>query len=134
MNICAELFKSLLDSKNCTSGVDELEDGTTVITFPYDGKTALCFFAGDQGQYFSLYLTYEEIPDDKIAELIFLANELNKEYKWVKFYVDDRKNFMLQDDAILTPETAADEAFELLVRLLNIGNDIKKAVMKAIYA
>ena len=37
------------------------------------------------------------------------------------------------DDAILTPSTAAAEAFELLLRLIKIGDEVKPQIMRAIY-
>lgn len=134
MNACAELFKAHLDSKNFIYSVSESSGGGTIIDFPYEGKTTRCYFTGDNGEYLSLYLLYEHIPEDKIADVIFLCNELNTEYKWVTFYVDKDGDLMIHDDAILSIENAADEAFELLVRSINISGEVKSRVMKAIYA
>jgi hypothetical protein len=41
---------------------------------------------------------------------------------------------VFHDDAILSPSNAADEAFELLLRTLKIGDDVKPQIMRAIYA
>ena len=41
---------------------------------------------------------------------------------------------MIHDDAILAVDTAAEEAFELLVRMVKIGEDVKPRIMRAIYA
>ncbi|MBE6779027.1 MAG: YbjN domain-containing protein [Ruminococcaceae bacterium] len=134
MNACAEAFAALLESKGLQyqSGVDK--DGDSVIDFPYNGKVTKCFFAGEDGAYFSLYQVYERIPEDKYADLLFLCNELNCRYKWATFYVDGDRDLVIHDDALLTVDTAADEAFELLVRIIKIVDDVKPAVMKAIYA
>ena len=134
MNACAELFKEYLDSKNFIYTVTEGSDNDIIIDFPYEGKTTRCFFTGECGEYLSLYLLYEHIPEDKIADVIFLCNELNTEYKWVTFYVDKDGDLMIHDDAILSLENAADESFELLVRTINISGEVKSRVMKAIYA
>jgi hypothetical protein len=40
---------------------------------------------------------------------------------------------VLHLDAILEPSAATEDAFELLVRLLNIGDEVKPVIMKAIY-
>ena len=61
-------------------------------------------------------------------------HELNAKYKWATFFVNDKKEFVLHDDAILAPATAADETFELLLRILSIADDVKAPLMKAIYA
>jgi hypothetical protein len=41
---------------------------------------------------------------------------------------------VLHLDAILEPSAETEDAFELLVRLLNIGDEVKPVIMKAIYA
>ena len=134
MLACAELFINLLESKNLKYNAGVLKDGEVLVDFPFEGKAVKCIFAGNDGEYLSLYLVYEKIPEDKMADLIFLCNELNAKFKWVKFYVDKDGDLMLQDDSILTPETAAMEAFELLLRMISIGQDVKASVMRAIYA
>ena len=131
---CAELFVELLKSKNLNfqSGVDK--DGDSVVEFPYQGKVLKVFFCGNEGQYMSMYLVYERVPADKLTDLIFACNELNSQYKWVTFYVDRDNDIVLHDDAILSVENAADEAFELMLRILKIGEDNKAKIMRLIYA
>ena len=134
LNTCAQLFAEDLKSKDLAfeTGVDQ--DGDSVIKFPYKGKTASMFFTGDDGKYFSIYMAYEPVPEDKITDVILACNELNNQYKWVTFYVDHNNYVVLHDDAILSIESAVDEAFELLVRTMNIGEQAKPTIMKAIYA
>ena len=74
MHTCAELFTASLDEKNLRYTVGTDRDGDTIVDFPYDGKIAKCFFSGDNGEYFSLYLVYERIPEEKLADLIFMCN------------------------------------------------------------
>lgn len=127
-----ELFKEFLDSKgfNYASHIDD--DGDGVVDFPYDGKVVKCFFSGDK--YLSLYIVFERVPEDKLADVIFLCNDLNSRYKWVTFYVDKDGDVIIHDDAVISVETAADEAFELIIRMLDITKDTKAEIMKCIYA
>ena len=134
MNLCAELMKKDLDAKNMNFTTGTTKKGDSVIEFPYKGKTAKMFFCGDEGHYLSIYVVYEEVPKDKTVDTIIACNALNVQYKWVTFYVDDDNDVVLHLDAILSPATAAEEAFELLVRTLNIGDEAKPIIMKAIYA
>ncbi len=134
MSACAELFTALLDSKGLRYGSHVDNDGDTVVDFPYQGKVAKCFFSGDEGKYFSLYIVYENVPEDKFADVLFVCNELNNKYKWATFYIDKDRDLVIHDDALLSVETAAEEAFELLARILNIGSEAKPLIMKAIYA
>ena len=134
MNTCAELLKKYLEEKKFNFKTSIVKDGDSLIEFPYQGKIARMFFSGDEGQYLSIYVEFERVPEDKKAEAIFACNQMNVQYKWVTFYVDNDKDLILHLDAILSPETAAEEAFELLVRTLQIGDDAKPMIMKAIYA
>ncbi len=131
---CAQLFIDELEAKNLNFDQRELDDGDCIVSVPYNGKNARCIFSGDNGEYLSMYLQYENVPKEKILEVLVACNELNCKYKWISFYVDKDNDIMLHDDAILCPETAADEAFELMVRMLKIMEDIKPVIMKAIYA
>ena len=134
MLICAQEFIDNLKEKNLNFQHAETETGNVVVDFPYQGKVTKCIFSGEEGQYFSMYLVYERVPEDKVADLIFLCNQLNAEYKWVTYYVDNDNDFVMHDDAIVSADSAGAECFELLVRMLKISEDIKPRIMKAIYA
>ena len=134
MNACAELFVKNLKEKNLNFATADTDQGDTVVDFPYQGKVTKLIFSGETGEYCSLYLVYERVPEDKIANVIFTCNELNAEYKWVTFYVDKDNDLVIHDDAILSVESAAEEAFELLVRMLKVTDDLRPRIMKAIYA
>ena len=82
----------------------------------------------------SMYLVFESVPAEKIPDMLVVCNELNSTYKWVKFYLDSDNDLVLQDDAILSPDSAADEVFELMLRMFDVGKDAKNQIMKAIYA
>ena len=133
LNTCATLFVEDLKSKKLNFHSGTNGNGDSVVEFPYEGKVAKIFFSGDQGKYMSIYLVFERVPADKVADVIFACNDLNCKYKWVTFYVDKDNDVILHDDAILTPSTAADEAFELLLRLIKIGDEVKPQIMRAIY-
>ena len=134
MKTCAERLKENLESKNLNFECGTDKDGDSIIEFPYQGKVAKMFFSGEEGQYLSIYLVFERVLEEKLADVIFVCNELNAKYKWVTFYVDKDNDVMFHIDAVLTPETAAEVAFEMLIRILKIGDDVKPIIMKAIYA
>lgn len=133
LNTCATLFTQNLESKklNFRSGTNGNND--SVVEFPYEGKIARMFFCGETGSYLSIYLVYESVPENKVSDMIFTCNDLNCAYKWITFYVDKDNDVILHDDAILSVDTAADEAFELLVRMLKIGDEVKPQIMRTIY-
>lgn len=133
LNTCAELFVNDLKAKDMNFGSGTNGD-VSYVEFPYQGKVAKLLFSGENGQYLSIYLVYERVPEEKFADMILTCNEMNCMYKWVTFYVDDDSDLILHDDAILSEEHAADEAFELLVRILKIGEEVKPKIMRTIYA
>lgn len=134
LNVCAQRFANTLQDKDLKYQTDIADDGKSVILLPFQGKVVRMFFGGENGKYLSMYLVFERVPDEKVTDVILKCNELNCQYKWVTFYVDKDKDITLQNDAILTESTAADVAFELLVRMLQISDEVKPAIMKAIYA
>lgn len=134
MNVCAQRFIDELNAKDLNYQIGEADDGDVCIDFPYQGKVTKCFFSGEQGQYMSQYLVFERVPEDKLTKVVLKCNALNCHYKWVTFYVDKDKDVVLHNDAILTEATAADEAFELLIRLVKIAEEVKPEIMKTIYA
>ncbi len=133
LNKCAELFTNHLNEEGLSfsSGVDG--DGDSVVEFPYKGKKTKIFFTGEDGSYLSMYLVYENVPEERRTDVICICNDLNCQYKWVKFYVDKVDNVVIQHDAILNVENSAAEAFELLVRMIQISEEAKPIIMKGIY-
>ena len=134
MLLCADMFAQYLKSKNFNFSTKDLENGETLIDFPYQGKLFRCFFSGENGKYLSLYLVYEKVPEDKFMDALLLCNQINTEYKWVTAFVNKNSDFVFHDDAILSLENAADESFELLARMISMSDGLKPSIMKMIYA
>lgn len=134
LNTCATRFTDFLDSKDLRYDTKLGERGRSIVSFPYDGKVTKLYFSGDDGTYLSMYTIYESVPAEKAADILVVCNELNCKYKWVKFYLDDDNDLIVEADAILTVSTAADVAFELMLRLFDITGESKAKIMKAIYA
>lgn len=134
MNICAQAFANNLDSKNLTYSVTRDDDSRTVISFPYKQRRTSIIFAGEEGIQCQFQTVIESVPEDKVMDLIVVCNSLNTQYRFVKFVVDSDNDLMNYSDAILTPETAGDECFEVLLRSLQIIEEAKPTFMKAIYA
>ena len=132
MLLSANSFMEELQSKNLKFTFRELSEDDVVVSFPYNGKTTNYFFSGENGKYVSMYTLFEKIPDDKLDRLYAVCNSLNAEYKWFKFYIDKDNDLMIQDDAILFPQCAASECFELLTRRVNILDEVKTPIMNAL--
>lgn len=67
MSICAEALKKFLDSKNATYDETTGSDGSTVISIVYEKIRTNLRFAGDNGEYLTLFIFFEKIPENKLA-------------------------------------------------------------------
>ena len=132
MLTCAQAFVDKLAKEGLQYATGNTEKGDTVVDFPYQGKNLRCLFSGELGEYVSFYIVYEHVPQEKVGKLLCLCNKLKSEYQWVSFYLDSDDDLVLHCDAIVTPETANEICFELLVRTLKISEDIKPEVMKSL--
>ena len=133
MKKCAELFIQALKEKELKFDVKEAPDGDVIVRIGFDNKITNFVFSGETGEYVSMYTPFESVPAAKIPNVLFECNKLNSTYKWLKFYIDNDNDLMVEDDAILSEENAANECFELLVRRVSILKDVKPAIMRAIY-
>ena len=134
MVICAEMFVELLKSKELRYDVHEMDDGTCFVRFPYQGRVTTLMFSGDDnGVHVGLRTVFEKCPPEKVPDLLVICNSLNVQFRWLKFCIDNDNNIMVEDDAILNPETAGDECFELLVRTIQIMDEVKPTIMRGIF-
>ena len=134
MNTCAKAFVNELESKNLNYEVKELEKETLVI-FPYDNRKTTFVFSGDDGEYSQMMTVIESMPnDEKFVEAVMACNEQNRRFRFVKFVVDNDNDIMALSDAILDPNSAGEESFELLVRCLKIIKEARPQIMKVIYS
>ena len=134
MVTCAEAFTANLDSKEIRYTVCERENGGIIIQVPFSGKVTNVIFDGDDnGTHPALRTVFETCPSDRIADVLVVCNQMNQRFRWVKFYVDNDSDVMIEDDAIVTPENAGEELFELLIRTVNIMKDAKPSIMRAMF-
>ena len=133
MLLCAQRFIDSLKEKEIGFDLREGSDGDVLIRFMYDGKPTTYIFSGPDGCYVTMLTHFENVPAEKLADMYAVCNSLNAHYKWLKFYVDKDNDLMIDDDAIVSEESAADECFELLIRRFNIIKDAKPEIMRGIY-
>lgn len=99
-----------------------------------DHVEVLLIFDGDTTMGLRSF-NYVKFPEEKKAAMYQLCSEMNKQYRWVKFYVDEQDNTItLSDDAVIQVETAGEESFELMMRLIGIADQAYPTFMKALWA
>lgn len=74
-----------------------------------------------------------KVPSAKLMDMYVLMNELNYEYRWIKFFIDSDDEVTVSDDAVIEPATAGEELFELMQRFLNIIDEVYPRIMKVVW-
>lgn len=137
MNSAAKLFCDYLDQKN----IKYSEVDSEVIRITYTGENCptipVNFTFSDDGrnvsiQSFSISKINKEDGKQYLAALL-TCSELNKKYRWVKFYLDDDCEITAEDDAVIDPYTTGEECFKLLGHMINIVDKAYPIIMKMIW-
>lgn len=76
-----------------------------------------------------------KIPRNKLDKMILLANQYNKKYRFVKFVVNtDDNTLQLDVDLPVKNEHPAEIAFEVLLRIMKILDEVSADFMRCIWA
>lgn len=132
-NVSCDKFTRFLDGKDirysrrndsCISiGWDDLKNIKSVaviISFDEDGKRV------ELRSY-----SVGSFKDELFTKGLIACNEVNKKYRWVKFYLDDDQDVVATDDAVIDSRTSDDECFELMIRMMSIIDESYPTFMRA---
>ncbi len=72
--------------------------------------------------------------DDKMAGGMIACNMLNKQYRWVKFFLDDDSDVVAQIDAYVDEPTCGSECLSLVRRMVNIIDEAYPTFMRALWS
>jgi hypothetical protein len=74
------------------------------------------------------------VPEGKELQAIRVCNELNLNFRWIKFaYDDERKMIQASDDAVIYTETCGEEVYRCCGQLMDIADEAYPLIMKALY-
>lgn len=73
-----------------------------------------------------------KFPAEKTELMYEVCSQMNRQYRWVKFYVDEN-TITCQDDAMIQLETAGNECLNLVERMLLICDRVYPELMKAVW-
>ena len=140
MGRIAEAFKAHLDEKGIKYTYFEPEENRAeAIRISFSGENTdsiavTFFFDKDASSINVKSFSIAKIPTEKIIDIYVVLNELNNEYRWVKFYVDDDNEVTVSGDAITDVATAGEECEEILFRYVKIIDEVYPRIMKALWA
>ena len=106
------------DAENIAPGVDIL------VIFDKENRNAAHFMCGG----------FCKAPENKMDVMLKVCNEANKQYRWIKFYINDSQEVMAEDDAVLDMASVGEECIELVARMVRVVDEAYPKFMKAIYA
>ena len=131
-----KMAKAFFESKGMNATVVDENDNILRMGFKGDNTnvSVIIDFSEDGG-----YVTFKSynlctFPAEKINQMYKLCSELNKGYKWVKFYVDESDNTITaQDDAVIQLDSCGQECYELVGRMVLIVDEAYPSMMKTIW-
>ena len=138
MSVTARSFMTKLESRDLKYTYNEAIEGRNEnVRVSFNGKygntVALTFFIDPDGTTVNIKVfTICKCLEEKLMEMYVQLNQLNYEYRWVKFYLDEDNEVTVSGDAVVTPETAGEELFELMARYLNIIDEVYPRIMKVV--
>jgi len=76
-----------------------------------------------------------KVPEDKKDCMYKVCSDLNNQYRWDKFYLDEDDNTItMQSDAIIEPESAGEKIARLIRFSTGVAGEAYPALMKALWA
>lgn len=92
---------------------DNLKSIPVYVFFDKDGEGLVCLNCWDIARF----------PEHRKAHGVITCNELNKRYRWVKFYLDDDLDIVAQIDACVDEVTCGSECLSLVRRMVSIVDE-----------
>ena len=136
-NAAAKMFTSFLESKGTKFQVLDDEGSVVRVGWQLEATGISIFFQfGDDNTDIHMegtdFLTF---PAEKLNTMYKLCNDMNRQYRWVKFTVkEDRKEVICECDAVIQLDSCAAEATELMLRMNNIVDKAYPYFMKGLWA
>lgn len=136
-NAAGKLFASYLEAKGLkfkvlSEDMDVLSVGWTL----ENTRTTIFFEFNDEST--NVHIEAREflmVSADKCDKMLSVVNDLNTEYRWVKFTVNkEGGEIRAEDDAVLQLDTAAEESLELMLRMTHIIEEAYPVFMKAMWS
>ena len=76
---------------------------------------------------------FAKFSEKNYAKGLISCNEMNSQYRWVKFYLDSDRDVFATIDARIDMQTVGEECYELIRRMVNIVDNAYPVFMKAVW-
>lgn len=139
MNNLIKLVKAYVESQGNKINIQEGHDNILWMGFRTESMDSIkiyMIFDKEGDDYIVSFKAFDvcRFPAEKTEVMYKLCSQMNRQYRWVKFYVDESDNTITcQDDAIIQLDTAGKECLKLVRRMVSICDDVYPELMKAIW-
>ena len=130
-----KLVAQYLESKDTKAS--QVDDDVLRIGWNFEGSSIDIFFQFDESDtHVHLEgINFVTVPEDKYDKMYKVLNQVNNEYKLVKFTLDEENGQIIaRDDAVIQLDSCGEECFELMIRMVQIVEDAYPTLMKGIWA
>ncbi len=140
MSLVADRFTSFMDEKGIRYDYFErTEKRNEAVKITYSGENAesisVIFFFDDNNKSVNVKsFSIAKIPSNKLMDVYVILNELNAEYRWVKFFVDSDNEVTVSGDALVDATSAGPECHEIMIRYINIIDEVYPRLMKVLWS
>ncbi len=140
MSLVAERIKAHFDAKEIRYDYYEpSESRNEAIRVSFGAKNkdsiSLLLFIDKDGNSINVKsFSVAKVPENKLMDMYVCLNDLNNQYRWVKFYVDSDNEVTVSGDAIVDEASAGEECLEIVIRYIGIIDDVYPNIMKTLWA
>ena len=132
------LFTAELNRRGYKYSVTERDDKADVVSAKFraensSGIEVKIFLSMDGGDIAVRCFSLITVPDSRRAAVLEALNSIMDEYRWVRLYLDEDKELTAAIDASVTRASVGDVATELMLRAVNIVDEVFPRVMRAMW-
>lgn len=133
-------YKSLFTSFLSQKGLKFQDIHERAVRIVFDGNNMssigiLAIFDDDNGKRVHFICPdVGKVPEDKLFPVLLACNTLHNQYRYCTFCVSDSMELRAEGDAVLDADTAGEECFEIVLRMIKIIDDAYPVLQKAIWS
>ncbi len=133
MNSSAEAFIERLERHDIRYKENAQPDGSHLVAVE---------LAGESGSLYSVVLVFSangtevgirvfqlgHVPTERQRPMLRALNGINETYAWLRFYVDSDGDVDAAMDGVITPGTAANVCWEMLIRTFSVLDAVQEKI------
>ena len=117
-------FMRFMDSKDVKYTVFDEDDNILYLAFGGEKETFVLVDFDEEGNNATsvhfVSQNFAKAEKAKIPAALVKLNEINRQFRWVKFHMSDDGVISADCDAVLTPGHVGEECLEITIRMSNI--------------